>query len=203
MPDAIQVVDLDDAKLALSISSADDDDLLVQCVAAVTAEAAARLGIPSFDIEDVVEFPEIEGPTVTGFKLQRWPVASIASVHLSTEIPRIYDATTELVEDTDFFRTGQKIDLVAAIRIYGIASKAVRVLYRVGYEETANIPQALQSIATEVVMAKYEKRKSKLYHLTNETLGDGRIEGIKWDDWSPHQIAVIESLREDGPMGVA
>lgn len=186
-----------------------------------------------FDQADVDEFPELEGAVaygygnqqvwplqpsggymprrssvtaiVHGFQLQHPPIAlPMTALYLSRALPRVYDATTLLVEGTDFFVNSDSgwVDLTFPAYL-GHVQQAIRAVYRGGYASSDDVPGALRSIAVEVVSAKWKKRKAGQYHLTSESLGDGSIQGIKWDDWAPHHIEAIEHFRVGDEIGVA
>jgi hypothetical protein len=139
----------------------------------------------------LTEYPEPLAAVLTRLFVARPPIASITSLHLSSGIPRIYDATTLLTEGTDFIQSddGRSIELVAPRYLFGPLAKIARLIYVGGYSP---IPGDVERAAQEILAAKLSKATGTLYHLAGSTLADGQLQGVRFDDMTPNALEVIE-----------
>lgn len=145
----------------------------------------------------IVEYPYIRGNPIMRLFLKRPPVSvALTSFYLSWSWPRVYDATTILVEGTDFVveeSTGI-VELVVP-RFFsgdGTLLKAAKVTYTGGF---ATIPGDIERAAQEVMDAKLQKAFGHQYHLTSASREDGSVGGIRFDDLPPNALDVVERYR--------
>lgn len=205
MSEPIYLVDLDDVKEALKVEGTSEDDRIQSAIADVTAEALAAMGRSSLSYGDESEQPRFYGGVIDTFRLRRrLPILSVSALYLSSSIPRVYGDATKLVEGTDFIIEDAERGWVTLFepRIISPSFGCVKVQYIGGYESSDEVPGALRSVAKEVVSAKWTKRRFKQYHLTSTVSPEGRVEGIKWDDWSPQQLLVLARHAGGGAVGI-
>jgi acyl-CoA synthetase (AMP-forming)/AMP-acid ligase II len=142
----------------------------------------------------VTEYPPPQSCYVSVLFPKRPPVGTITSLHISSAIPRAYDATTLLVDGTDFIVSGDlnRIELVSPRSLYGIRERAVKLVYLGGYE---TLPKEIERAAQEIIAVKVYKATGQLYHFANVTAADGAIQGARFDDITPDAQRVIEAYR--------
>jgi len=142
----------------------------------------------------VTEYPTPLSNCVRLLLAGRPPITAVTSMHLSSAIPRVYSAAELLVEGTDFFvsEDGQWIELVTPRSIYGPVTKVAKLVYTGGY---ASVPGDLERAAQEVIGVKVLKGAGKLYHFLSESVGEGSMQGLRWDDVTPNALAVMDSYR--------
>lgn len=122
------------------------------------------------------EYPDIPGVSGT-FQLKNPPVTTpITSLHQSTDTPRVYDADSLLVEDTDFIIDPQSGLVYKVSSSWSEKPRAIKVIYQGGY---ATIPKDLEQAAIETVLYNLPMAREKLYHVTGEEHGDGIIRGVR------------------------
>jgi hypothetical protein len=143
----------------------------------------------------VTEYPPPLSRCVRILLVRKPPIASVTTFHFSTALPRVHDATTLLVEGTDFFisEDGQWIELVTPRPLYGSGIKVAKLVYTGGY---AIVPGDLERAAQEVIGVKVQKSfGGGMYHMLNQTSGDGNIGGLRWDDITPNALMVMDAYR--------
>lgn len=142
----------------------------------------------------VTEYPAALSSCVRVLLAGRPPITAVTSLHISSGIPRVYDATTLLVEGTHYFvsEDGQWIELISPVSVYGSTIKVAKLIYTGGY---AAIPGDLERAAQEVIGVKVLKGSGKLYHVVDVNVVDGGMQGLRWDDVTPNALAVMDSYR--------
>lgn len=181
-------------KAAFNISVADKDALITELIAQVGAWVASYTG-RNFDGENVTELTQSPGHGATELVLNKFPTSSVTSVHVSCDVPRVYDATTLLTAGEDYL-----VDSDAGIlhRVDGSAwptpPQSVRVIYVVAFAGGA-VPGDVERAAIEVIGVKLEKGWSNAYHITSKDLGDGGLMGIRFDDIPPSAREVFDRYR--------
>lgn len=141
---------------------------------------------------------EAAGWAASTLQLPRYPVQSIASVHVCLDLPRVWDASTLLDPTTDY-----TVDLSAGLLMrndgsywpfgesYGLG--CVRVVVAGG---PSVVPGHIERAVIEIIAVKAMKSRDNQYHLTSVQIPEiGAIQGIKWDDWPPHAREVLERER--------
>jgi hypothetical protein len=77
-----------------------------------------------------------------------YPIISVTTVHESSVWPRVYDATSLLVEDTDY-QVMKKVGKIrrigtGGVRVWESGARRVQVVYTAGYANTASVPYRLK-----------------------------------------------------------
>lgn len=142
------------------------------------------------------EYPPFLSGCARVLLVNRPPIVTVTSLHVSLAIPRVYDATTLLVEGTDFIvsEDGQWVEFVTPryINGYTTMARASRLVYVGGY---AIIPEDLERAAQEVIAVKCSKSAGDLYHFTGVSRDDGSMQGLRWDDITPSALEVMDAYR--------
>jgi hypothetical protein len=184
----------DRVKLAFEFKQNEHDPKIDQLLPQVTDLFQNYCGRNFFQSE-VTEYPTPLSNCVRIFLAGKPPIVSVTSLHFSTAIPRVHDTTTLLVEGTDFFisEDGQWIELVTPRSIWGNLTKTAKLIYVGGY---STIPGDLERAAIEVIGVKVQKSiGGGAYHFLNQSIGDGSMQGLRWDDVTPNALAVMDSYR--------
>lgn len=173
-------------------SSVDDDrlNLLIAAAEKIVRGIARR---PLLEEAGKVEFVEIDGCGRNAFCLDLYPVTSIASIHVSTSFPRVYDATT-LISSDRYVITGRGRDQV--VRLDGGTwpnteefPQSVRVVYTGGYSTG---PEDLEHLAViPIIQTMLTKGKESLYHFTSTAVDNDQIQGIWRNDIPPDALETI------------
>lgn len=175
-------------KTAFDIDSTADDTRLADLISAVETMIEKRFGLT---IAAASSSEDYNGNGTSVLVLRRFPTVSIADVWVSTDLPRVFDATTVLTADEDYILDA---DFGVLHRTDGLVfprgPKTVRVSSSYGF---SSVPADLERAAIETIGSKLFKSKDKLYHLTSESRGDGSITGIRWEDVPPDAKEVFES----------
>jgi hypothetical protein len=142
----------------------------------------------------VTEYPTPRAWVVRTFQIDRPPIASVSSCWVSLDIPRVYDATTLLVEGTDFIVSDDRRTVELALqRIpYRLLSGLIKITYLGGY---ATIPDDIVRAAQELLIVKLYKATGKVYHLLGESREDGTMGGIRFDDMTPNALSILDDYR--------
>lgn len=138
--------------------------------------------------------------------LRRPPAHSIASVHVSTSVPRVWDATTLLTAGTayDFETDDQPPYATKLYRLDGqkfpCGPKVVRVVYACGFGGSAPapfdvVPADLAQAVIETIWSKYQKGAGGMYHLTSKTSIEGNVTGVRFVDAPDSAVRVFEHYR--------
>lgn len=127
-------------------------------------------------------------------QVKRPPIASVTSLHFSSALPRVYDATTVLVEGTDFIvsESGLWVTLEAPRYAFGSGERAARLIYVGGFSP---IPDRAERAVQELLAVKLYKATGRLYHIAGSTAGDGSIQGARFDDITENVQAAIDFYR--------
>ncbi|MDX1388946.1 MAG: hypothetical protein R3344_07130 [Acidobacteriota bacterium] len=180
-------------KTAFDIGGTDDDDRIDLLLGAVT-DWAKEFCRREFFNATYTEYKHAKGAYATGLLLDEFPVSSVTTVHVSTDLPRVYDSTTLLTADEDYL-----VDEAAGIlyRVDGSTFpqdiRSVKVVYVAGY---STVPGDLERAAIELIGVKLFKGKGKMYHLTTEQrVGEGMVQGIRFDDAPDDCLRVFERYR--------
>ncbi|MCP3904783.1 MAG: hypothetical protein GY715_14240 [Planctomycetes bacterium] len=170
----------------------DADTIIDDLLASVTAWAEDYTG-REFSSETLTMLTEALGNQSCALLLERFPLTSITSVHVNTDLPRVFDADALLTDGTDFI-----VDLERGIvhRVDGSywprSPQSVKVIYTAGY---GAIPAHVERAAIEIIATKYSKGKGQLYHVTGESRGDGSVTGIRFDDIPMHAREVFNMIK--------
>lgn len=189
----------DNVKAALNITGSDDDARIDSLLAVVTDFIQSYCN-RTFASDTLTEYPKVNGYNASTVNLKRYPVTSVTSVHVSTDLPRVYGADELLTADEDYI-----LDEDPGIlhRTDGSAwptgIKAVKVVYVGGY---STIPADLERAAIEIIAVKLNKGKFQLYHVTQEDAAEGGIRMLRWEDIPTTTQQVLDDYR-DGSYAVA
>jgi hypothetical protein len=180
-------------KTAFGVLGTDLDAAIDAMLPQITAEVC---GICErvFEQATVTEYPAPLSNYATILPVDQPPIASITSLHWSTAIPRVYDATTLLINGTDYLISSdsQWIELVSP-RSYGTSpTRVAKVVYVGGY---ATIPLDLVRAAQELLAVKLYKATGKIYHFLGVTTADGSMQGVRFDDLTPDAERTFERYR--------
>lgn len=180
-------------KAALNITESGDDALISQLIPQVDDLFATLLGRDIFNAAGIVEYPVVRGVDTTMLFLRRWPEVVVNSLWVSTDYPRVFDATTLLTEDENYI-VEPDTGIVHRVGDYWTRSpRAIKVDYDGGY---STVPGDLARAAEEVISVKLQKGKGRLYHLMAQEVGSGEVRGIRFEDVPPNALAVLRSYRE-------
>jgi len=171
----------DNVKTAFDYNTAEHDALIDALLPRVTSFAQTYCGRLFFE-QEVTEYPSLASACAATIFVRNYPIATVTSLHFSSDVPRVYDATTLLVDGTDYLidEHSQRVEFVTPRYVYGASLlRAVRIIYVGGY---AIIPDDLARAAEEIIGDKVEKGKGRLYHLTGQNRSDGSLAGIRFDD---------------------
>ena len=176
-------------KAALGITTSADDAIITALIPQVTALIEGECDRIFSSASPTAEFPRAYDSDRV--KLARYPITAVTNVWVSTDVPRVYDASTVLVA-TDVLPD----DNGYLIRIDGgyfpAGANVVKVSYTGGF---ATIPGDIERAAQEVIAVKLMKGKNKEYHVGSVTLGEGNIQNIVRDDITPSVWDVIRRRR--------
>jgi len=180
-------------KTAFGIAGDDLDAAIDALLPQVTDQFQGECG-RVFAQATITEYPEPLSSVVSRLFVARPPIVSITSLHFSTALPRAYDATTLLVEGTDFIVCDgdQSIELAVPLFVSRPIAKSARLIYSGGY---APIPADIERAVQEILAVKLYKATGKLYHFANMTAADGSLQGARFDDMTPNALAVAGRYR--------
>lgn len=178
-----------------TLAATEYDDILDQLIPQVTDYVHAFCG-HRFDRSTETKYMDAQGCSASTLTLDRFPVQSITSVHVSLGLPRVWNATTLLDPDTDY-----TVDLTAGIvhrmngywphfERYGFGS--VKIVVDSG---PAVVPGHIERAVIETIAVKAMKSRHNEYHVTSKQVGPESIDNIKWDDVPPHAKEVFEMER--------
>jgi len=117
-----------------------------------------------------------------------WPVVSVASVHESWDVPRVWDATT-LVATTDYLADSKGGILH---RPYGLWSKerqSIRTIYTVGYVE---VPLEIEQFCINLVLRRFRRRGAE--NVGSRSLGDGSLSYFSLKDMTDEDRAFLSRI---------
>ncbi len=179
---------LADVKEALDIDVAVHDDLLNTLIRDVTALAETYCRRPLIYNASVTEFGDGRNHGV--YQVRRWPIETVASVHTSTDLPRVYGTDELWVADEDYIVEESSGRIVSTNGSFPRGPKTVQVIYAGGYNP---VPEDLKRAAIEIIAVKWQKGIHKHYHITSTGGNEASITGIRFDD-IPHQAREILEL---------
>jgi hypothetical protein len=140
----------------------------------------------------VTEYPDIESRRPCILFPDLPPVNAVTSLHISQGVPHVYDATTQLIEGTDFVVSGdgRRIELVVPRCIYGPLARSIKLVYDGGY---SLVHEDLRRAAEEILITKLKKSENQgVYHLAGYTTGEGSMSGLRWDDIPIDALATFD-----------
>jgi len=195
MPYPTALTTLAATKVALNLGAATGDDASITAmIPQVTELALRRMGRPAF-FKAEVDQDEYPRPTFcrgSRLVLDRYPNVVITSLWVSSSVPRAYGAQELLVAGTDYLLDPDQgvVDRFSGYWPDGL--RQIKVTYNGGHE---TIPADLERAAQEVIAFWLQKGKDRLYHVTSTELGDGQVQGIRFD--IPETAAqVFDSYRD-------
>lgn len=116
----------------------------------------------------------------------QWPIATVTSVHESVGWPRTYDATTVLVEGTDF-ELVKPVGIIRRLtsggpRQWATGSRAIRVVYSGGYKgqdgnpaTAEDVPARLQQVALYVAASIFKEGDLKRWGVSSVSDAQGSV----------------------------
>ena len=182
-----------DVKTAFNIDGAGYDGIIDALLTPVTTYITNYCG-RVFDSATYTEYHEALGSLATEMLLDVWPVASVTSVHVSTELPRVY-STDELLTAGEAYipKLAPGIIVRTDGSFWPMDVQATQVIYVGGY---ATLPEDLVQAAIEIIGTKAMKSHGKLYHLSKVDQGDGAIDGIRAGDIPATAKATLDLYRD-------
>lgn len=183
-----------DVKTELGIEGSGDDDVIDRLIPAVSRDVE---GYCKRDLKREAALIEVKNGSGTDrILVLRPPINSLTSVHVSTDVPRAYDADSLI--DADDLEFDAEAGLI--YRIDGGTFSRERNSTRVEYDgglwaNQAAVPEDVQRVAIEILQVKLSKGTEKQYHLTSESREGGSLSGIRFDDIPEHAKAVLDRYR--------
>lgn len=173
-------------KVALNLpGTSGDDGNIAALVPQATAWLLQEMDRPKFfkshssgtPVDETTFVRVHEGGSAKLF-LPRYPNVTITSLWLSTSVPRVYDATTLLTDGTHFLLDAETGIVHRVGGDWPDDPLAVKVTYNGGYD---TVPAEMERAAQELIAFWLQKGKDRLYHLTGTQLGDGEVQGVRFD----------------------
>lgn len=180
-------------KLALALSTDGDDQRIDALLASETAEVQSYCGTLFFSASYT---HDMDGSGTDQMILRERPVASVTSLYVSLDAPRVYDATTLVA--SSLYVLDQQAPIIKRIDggFFPEGPRTVRAIYAAGY---ATIPSDLERAVIECISVKLAKGKSSGYHVLSENRGDGNVsfvpDGVMRHDWPLSALAVFNRYR--------
>lgn len=191
---------LADVKTALNMGSGTGDDaLLGKLIPEVTETILTMLGRPYFlNGSDVTEYPRLRASESAKLFLLRWPIETgkPTAVHVSLDLPRVYDASTILTVDENYMVDEEEGVLHRIGAFWPESPKAIRVIYDGGKTNQLAASKDLVRASNIIIAAMMQKAKDRIYHATQERLGDGELRGVRFDDIPQTAREIIMAHRE-------
>jgi len=174
-----------------------DEALVNLLLPEVDADVVSYVGRPIFAETGRIEYPIVRGLGLTAVRLALYPVTTLTSLHISTAVPRVYDATTAVSASTGYgYDANSGMLFLLDGRCFPSTEEspqAIKVVYNGGY---STIPGDIKAAAEEILATKFQKSKDRQYHVTNITAIDGQVQGIRWEDIPPSAKAVLDRFRD-------
>ncbi len=185
-------------KTALNITSSSDDTNITALLPQVTDLILTAMLRPKFfkNGSDVAEFPWQRERTAA-LLLDRYPNGVVTTIHETQDTPRIYDATTLLVVGTDYLLDADRGIVYKMAGTWATDEQAIKVTYDGGYTDESDAPKSLVRAAEMIIAAMLQKGKDRLYHATGTQLGEGKLQGVRWDDVPTTAKQIILSYRDE------
>jgi len=180
-------------KTAFNITGTGFDGIIGALTTPVTKYIESYCG-RVFDSATYTEFYEAAGACNKDLLLRVLPVTSVTSVHVSTDLPRVYGATELLVAGEDYI-----IQLAPGILVrtggsfWTISVESIKVIYVAGF---ATLPEDIVQAAIEIIGTKAMKSHGKLYHISKHDHGDQLIDGIRASDIPATAKATLDLYRD-------
>lgn len=163
----------------------EDDDRIDQLLDQVTTEARMVL---RQNITQQLTTERQDGRAVRQLVIGEQPVIGLVSVHETQDEPRLYDATTLLVEDTDYLLDDAGVLHRLAGCVWLPGPNTVQVKAVTGWEI---VPPDIERAAQEAMLVKLQKAKDRLYHVQREQIGEGVVEFLMQADWPESAARVM------------
>lgn len=119
----------------------------------------------------------ISAPRRTRIRLSEWPTIAAITVHESTAWPRVYDATSLLVEGTDYVvlpESGELQRISSGGLVWWAAGyRAIQVVHAAGYRvgetpaQASKLPYELKNIALYVAASIYSEGERKRWGVSS------------------------------------
>jgi hypothetical protein len=151
METVLHILTLEEAKATFGIPDAHDDELLARMMAGLQARFDALLGRKLLRAAGVEQLFSGGGFTL---ELERFPVESVASVHVSDD--QLWTADT-LLESTIYRVSNERglIMLKGAVR-FDFGTRNIRVIYTGGYVAAGTDPTAGQTAMPDDIRSLFE-----------------------------------------------
>lgn len=151
-----------------------DDDLLEQLLTEATARVDA-LTNQTWWAESVTEY--YDGLDSAMLTLRRYPVSAVTSIHVSTDLPRVYDSTTLLTADEEYLVDTQAGIVERPSGVWPKGANAVKVVYTAGEDAPTEISRAT------MLLAAYWFRTRRGGAFESVSMPDGSVTGIASGAW--------------------
>lgn len=184
-------------KTALDKTGSGQDSAINLLPAVVTHFAETFCGRPLLGKNSKTEY--FDGRGHSELLLPRYPVTSVSSIRQSTDVPRVYDATTLI--DSDNYVLDADTGIVSRIDggTFYAGAQAVQVLYSAGYfaDGTYTIPKDLERACIMLASVLLEKGVAALYHVTGERIEEGgAVTGVRFEDLPPTAREIFNRYRD-------
>jgi len=172
------LTDLAAVRQALKMTGTGDDVRVTELLSVVDADIQGYCGRDLFSAT-LTEYFTAEGEGCDRLLVNEWPITSVTSVHVSTDLPRVYDSTTLLTADEDYI-THLEAGVIDRVDngIFPKNSRATKVIYVGGY---ATIPKDLEWAAIECISYHLQRSKHHLHHLTSINTDHGDLVGVRFN----------------------
>lgn len=113
--------------------------------------------------------------------LRNWPIQSITKVSFRSGTPYDNPVWEDYNPATDYVKN----DRLGILQFQSLPKgvQNMKVVYKGGYANAANIPQDLKLIIIKIVAAEFNKRKSQ--GISSESIGGASISWEKHEDFKP------------------
>ena len=185
-------------KTALGITGTKFDSAIDALLAQVT-DLVQTYCRRTFAQATYTEYYKAFGEGSTVLVLRQYPVDSVTSVHVSTELPRSYGSDELLTADEDYFLEDADAGLLERVDggVWPAKAKATKVVYVAGY---STIPGDLERAAIEIICMKMYKAGAGggnlLYPFQGISQGEGAVTGVRLNDIPPQTREVLDAYRD-------
>jgi hypothetical protein len=165
------LIALAELKRYLPLTGSEKDQLLEEVINETTDDWEAEWG-RLIVTRGTVPIPSVEYHTmeaggsdlcVSELRPRNWPIIEIVSIHEDTAWPRTYGAGSLLTLDVDYqIVRGQRdyirrIGTGGGLRHWATGTRAIKVVGRFGYADTASVPARIKARAKELAALKFRE----------------------------------------------
>lgn len=190
----LALVTLATVQTELAIEDGGDDARINKLIPAVSRDVEDYCKRELKTATGLVEV--LDGSGLDSIAVRRPPINTLTSVHMTTAVPRVFDADHLIDADKYEFDADAGIVWLIDGRWFLEGRNSVRVEYDGGlWSTTSEVPEDVQRAVVEIIQVKLSKGKEKQYHLTSEGREGGSLGGIRFDDIPDHAREVLDRYR--------